>query len=61
MNFENSITLNFPSIMLETLETLKRFKSFMKLNNPTCIHAKLSCLNLHTNALLAFKCVKFSK
>ena len=27
MNFENSISLNFPVIMLETLE---RFKSFMK-------------------------------
>ena len=35
MNFENSISLNFPAIMLETLETLKRFKSFMKLYNPT--------------------------
>ena len=27
MNFKNSISLNFPAIMLETLE---RFKSFMK-------------------------------
>ena len=25
MNFENSISLNFPAIMLETFETLKRF------------------------------------
>ena len=25
MNFENSISLNFPAIMLKTLETLKRF------------------------------------
>ena len=29
MNFENSISLNFPAIMLEILETLKRFKSFI--------------------------------
>ena len=32
MNFENSISLNFPAIMLKSL---KRFKSFMKLYNPT--------------------------
>ena len=25
MNFENPISLNFPAIVLETLETLKRF------------------------------------
>ena len=30
MNFANSISLNFPAIILETLEILKRFKSFMK-------------------------------
>ena len=30
LNFEKSITFNFPAIMLKTLETLKRFKSFMK-------------------------------
>ena len=28
MNFENSISLNFPAIMHETLETFKCFKSF---------------------------------
>ena len=36
MVFENSISLNFPAIMLKTLGTLKRFKSFMKLYNPIC-------------------------
>ena len=41
MNFENSISLNFPSIMLETLETLKRFKSFMKLYNPMQARSRL--------------------
>ena len=30
MNFANSNSFNFPAIMLETLETLKRSKSFMK-------------------------------
>ena len=34
MNFKNLISLNFPAIMHETLETLKRFKSFTKLDNP---------------------------
>ena len=37
MNFANSISFNFPAIMLETLETLKRFRSFMKLYNPNHI------------------------
>ena len=35
MNFENSISLNFPAIMLETLEILKRFKGIIKFYNPT--------------------------
>ena len=48
MNLENSISLNFPAIMLETLETLKCFKSFMKRSIFSEFHETLQLYCQHT-------------